>query len=84
VYVGADLDIDVTMRLENPDAATRMAAVIQRQVDSMRRSILKDALGDVTVEAHDRDMHLRVKESRQQLEKLIEEVGDLLMMVVGG
>jgi hypothetical protein len=84
VYVGADLDIDVTLRLESPDAATRMAAVIQRQVDSMRRSILKDALGAVTVESSDRDMHLRVKESRQQLEKLIEEVGDLLLMVIGG
>jgi hypothetical protein len=61
-----------------------MADVIQHQVDSMRRSILKDALGEVKVEHRDRDMRLRIKESRQQLEKLIEEVGDLLVTMLGG
>jgi hypothetical protein len=84
VYVASGLDIDVTLRLDSPASATRMADVIKRQVDSMRRSILKDALGEVKVEAIDRDMHLRVTESKEQLQKLVEEVGDLLAAFLGG
>jgi hypothetical protein len=83
IYVGSGLDIHATLRVDSEDSATRMADLATRQVASMRKSLMKDMLGDVEVEQKGRDVRFRLQESREQLEKLIDFAGSLLRGIIG-
>jgi len=72
VRVGSGVNVDVNLRLESDDAAKNFADMAQRQVESMRKSLMKDMIGATKVEQHGRDVHFTVAESREQLEKLID------------
>lgn len=78
VLVGSGLDIHATMRVDKDETAKSMSEMAQRQVDSMKKSLMKDMLGEVTVTQDGRDVHLRLQESREQLAKLIDFAGTFL------
>lgn len=83
VYVGNGLDVHTTLRVESEDSAKRMADLATRQVASMRKSLMKDMLGEVEVEQKGRDVRFRLQESREQLEKLVDFAGSLLGGLLG-
>jgi hypothetical protein len=83
VYVGAGLDVHATLRVESEDSAKRMTDLATRQVASMRKSLMKDMLGEVEVEQKGRDVRFRLQESREQLEKLVDFAGSLLGGLLG-
>lgn len=81
VAVKDDLFLDLTLRLDTPDSAKRFAELAKRQIDSFGKSLLKDKVGPVTVEQKDKDVRFTVRESREQLEKLIDFAADLPMLL---
>lgn len=83
VYVGSGLDVHATLRVDSEDSAKRMTDLATRQVASMRKSLMKDMLGEVEVEQKGRDVRFRLQESREQLEKLIDFAGSLLGGLLG-
>jgi hypothetical protein len=83
VYAGAGLDVHATLRVESEDSAKRMTDLATRQVASMRKSLMKDMLGEVEVEQNGRDVRFRLQESREQLEKLVDFAGSLLGGLLG-
>ncbi len=78
VLVGSGLDLHATIRVDKDDTAKSMSEMAQRQVDSMKKSLMKDMLGEVTVTQHGREVRLRLQESREQLTKLIDFAGTFL------
>lgn len=83
IHAGAGLDVHTTLRVENEDSAKRMSDLATRQVTSMRKSLMKDMLGEVEVEQKGRDVRFRLQESREQLEKLVDFAGSLLGGLLG-
>ena len=83
VHVGDGLDVHATLRVDSEDSAKRMADLATRQVASMRKSLMKDMLGEVEVEQKGRDVRFRLQESREQLEKLVDFAGSLLGGLLG-
>jgi hypothetical protein len=84
VRVGRGLDIRATLRLDSEDAAARLAQVAQRQVDSMKKSLMKDMLGPIQVQQTGRDIRFQVQQSREQLEKLADFASSFAAMGLFG
>jgi hypothetical protein len=72
VQVTSALDVSVNLRLESDAAAERFAQMSQRQLDSMKKSLMKDMIGDAKVEQKGRDVRFTLHETREQLQKLVE------------
>jgi hypothetical protein len=72
VQVTSALDVSVNLRLESDAAAERFAQMSQRQLDSMKKSLMKDMIGDAKVEQKGRDVRFTLHETREQLQKLVD------------
>jgi hypothetical protein len=84
VYVTDGLEIDATVQLKDADTAKNIGGMVQRTLDGMQKGTLKDALGPTTIDTKGGDLHVHVKESKEQLEKFVEEMGDVISSMFGG
>lgn len=78
IAVGAGLDIETSVRFDSDATAKQTAEVVEGQVAKMKKSLMKDMLGDVTVKQAGRDVRFHVVQSREQLEKLVDFAGTML------
>lgn len=78
IAVGAGLDIETSVRFDSDATAKQTAEVVEGQVAKMKKSLMKDMLGDVTVKHTGRDVRFHVVQSRDQLEKLVDFAGTML------
>ena len=70
VDITSSLDLQLSARLESEDAAKGMADGFGRTLDSMKKSLLKGVITDVTVESKGKDVRLHAKMTRDQLTQL--------------